>query len=378
MIKRKDFYPPYRAAILKTYNDDLNKRWVIEYWPWHEAKDKVDRKQHFISSVKYTSAKERKAYADAFIRDIDDKLRKGYFVPDKSKIVSLESAIKGYLEYKLKIIKSHKDYVPLFKVMVLEWFEEQKPGKTVDKITKADIYDFLDTLQRERNWTNVTRNVKRSKLYNFFQYLVDREIIHNNPVAKVRNEKEEKGVRYYPFLDHEISMLREYIQEHEPIIKLFTDFVYYAFLRPKEVRQLKISDIDMIKKRIRVSRKVAKNTKTEYIQIPKTLQELIKKSGIMEYKKHYLIFGNQGTPGLTMYGHNYFTRKTRLILDKFGFSSDYSLYSFKHSGCCKLYEITKDIKLVSAQCRHHSIEVTDIYLRSLGMYATSRELDGFI
>ena len=377
MIKRKEFFPPYRSAVLKTYNDDLSKRWVIEYWPYHEEKDKPARKQHFISSVKYKTAKERKAYADAFIRDIDDKLRKGYFVPDRSKLISMENAIRNYLEYKVKIIKSHKDYIPLFKVMVLEYFEEKKAGKTVDKITKADIYDFLDELQRERNWTNVTRNVKRSKLYNFFQFLVEREVIIQNPVANVRTEKEERGVRYYPFLEDEINLLREYMVQYNPILKLFTDFVYYCFLRPKEVRGIKISDIDMVRKRIRVSRKIAKNTKTEYVQIPKNFQNIIIKSGILEYKKHYLVFGNTGEPGMVKYGQNHFTRKMREILKRFGFSSDYSLYSFKHSGCCKLYDITKDIKLVSAQCRHHSIEVTDLYLRSLGLYADDKAMDDF-
>lgn len=378
MIKRKDFIPPYRKAVLKTYNNDLSKRWVIEYWPWCEVLLKPVRKQHFISSKQYKTAKERREYAAAYISNINEKLRHGYFLPDASKQISLEQAIADYLAYKKPRVKSYKDYKSLFDVMLKQYFAKKKPGITVDKITRSDIYDFLDDLQRQRGWQNITRNLRKAKLHNFFEYLLDREIVHTNPVTRVKTEREKKNIRFYPFMPEELGMVRAYLQAHAPMLKLFTDFVYYCFIRPKEVRFLKLGDIDLVKNRIRVSRKISKNAYTEFVSMPKHFKELLEASGVMRYPKTYYVFGNKDCPGLKAFGSNTITSRMRKVLDKLGFDNNYSLYSFKHTGCCNLYELTKDIKLVSTQCRHHSIEYTDTYLRSMGLFREQVNLDQFI
>ncbi|MEN7551857.1 hypothetical protein AAG747_28330 [Rapidithrix thailandica] len=44
-----------------------------------------------------------------------------------------------------------------------------------------------------------------------------------------------------------------------------------------------------------------------------------------------------------------------------------TLYSWKHTGVVNAYRAGVDIKTLQSQLRHHSLEMTDIYLRSLGM-----------
>jgi len=48
-------------------------------------------------------------------------------------------------------------------------------------------------------------------------------------------------------------------------------------------------------------------------------------------------------------------------------NKDYTLYSWKHSGVVAAYKAGIDIKTIQSQCRHHSLEQTDIYLKSLGL-----------
>jgi integrase len=48
-------------------------------------------------------------------------------------------------------------------------------------------------------------------------------------------------------------------------------------------------------------------------------------------------------------------------------SKDYTLYSWKHSGVVAAYKAGIDIKTIQSQCRHQSLEQTDIYLKSLGL-----------
>ena len=53
-------------------------------------------------------------------------------------------------------------------------------------------------------------------------------------------------------------------------------------------------------------------------------------------------------------------------LDLWG--KDYTLYSWKHTGVVSAYKARIDIKSIQLQCRHYSLEQTDIYLKSLGLY----------
>ena len=58
--------------------------------------------------------------------------------------------------------------------------------------------------------------------------------------------------------------------------------MYFTFLRPKEIRFLKVGDVDVIGQKIRVVGEVAKNRKTAYVDMPQQLTTLFKNSGRLQ------------------------------------------------------------------------------------------------
>lgn len=44
-----------------------------------------------------------------------------------------------------------------------------------------------------------------------------------------------------------------------------------------------------------------------------------------------------------------------------------TLYSWKHIGVVRAFQAGLNIKLLQELLRHHSLEMTDIYLKSLGL-----------
>ena len=44
-----------------------------------------------------------------------------------------------------------------------------------------------------------------------------------------------------------------------------------------------------------------------------------------------------------------------------------TLYSWKHTGVCNAYRAGVDIKTLQGLLRHHSLDMTAIYMRSLGL-----------
>lgn len=51
----------------------------------------------------------------------------------------------------------------------------------------------------------------------------------------------------------------------------------------------------------------------------------------------------------------------------FEFSSDYTLYGFKHVAVVNWYEKEKDIREIQKMCRHSSVLMTERYLKFLGL-----------
>jgi len=378
MQKSTNFHP-YRLAVLKNYSNDLTKRWNVEFWAWDEETEQLKRKQIFISSHKYPTARERRAYADAVIREVNRQLVEGYhFTSEKITDPPLTQAVHDYLEWKYKRLKKKADYRSVLQNIFLPYMKKKHKGIHLSQVTKPMLIAFLDYAQTTRNWTAATYNQKKSFVFNMFKYYLDREVIEKNPCMGIPMQRVGTEVRYYPFQESEVEYIRKDLEEKHPELLLYTHFIYYCFLRPNEVRLLKVSDVDLMRDRIRVRKEIAKNNSTQFIQLPKAFKKILLKSDVLQSPGSYYIFGNEGKPGLQHYGYNTIRHRMRKYLNSLGYDKNHSLYSFKHTGCCKLYMLTKDLKLVSSQCRHHSTQVTDRYLRGLGMYTDRPELDDFL
>ncbi len=369
--------PDFRKAVLKTYGEDLSKRWVVEYWPYSVEANKLVRKQIFISSKKYPTAAERLAWADRTIAEINNNLQNGGYIGRKEEEMELYDAIFKFIEHKKKSVEHVDVYEQLLYKVFLPFFSKKNNSLKVTDFTRSDIVFFMDECQKKYNWGNSTRNYKKKILSIFFEFFVDREIIEKNPVNGIKRIKTPQPIKNFPYLDNEVGDIFDYLKVHDYEVFLTACFVYYCFLRPKEVRFLKIADVDISSGKIRVGSNVSKVSKTNFVLIPKAFIAILKESGFLDHPGYHYIFRNKGKKGQPPYGKSNIQKRFRAILDELGYDHNYSMYSFKHTGCCKLYRLTKDIKLVSRQCRHSSISTTDVYLRELGLYTEATDLDGF-
>lgn len=60
----------------------------------------------------------------------------------------------------------------------------------------------------------------------------------------------------------------KYMDEKEPELALFSKSIYFTFIRPGELRLLKVGDVLLDEKEIRIPGKISKNRKTEHVAIP--------------------------------------------------------------------------------------------------------------
>jgi integrase len=163
----------------------------------------------------------------------------------------------------------------------------------------------------------------------------------------------------------------------DPQFWLYISFLYYGLFRPDaECRKLKISDIHH--HYIQVRGEDSKNKKTQFVQIAKGLQEQIEFNNLRSQNGTFYIFTNQGIPGNTFPGEKWFYKKHQKMLETLGLNGkNYSQYSWKDTGVIALYRATKDVKLIQRMCRHSSLDQTDKYLKSLGLFLQDEILDSF-
>jgi len=117
----------------------------------------------------------------------------------------------------------------------------------IRQISSGDIFEFLYTLQRQKNSKATTRNRKLSALRGYFKYLVNiTNLITTDPTANIDNSKTEKTLPKYLTADQSIDLLKniqsvqgDFYERDFCIVTLFLN----CGMRLTELVRINISDI---------------------------------------------------------------------------------------------------------------------------------------
>jgi len=163
------------------------------------------------------------------------------------------------------------------------------------------------------------------------------------------------------------KILKDYLTKNEPQLWLFVQFIYYCFIRLGELLYLKIADIDFDEAKVLIRGEISKNKKSQYVIIPQQFYKELIELKIQTYHPNFYIFGKHGIPSAEKHRKDYFSKRHTQITRSLGISNMYSLYSWKHTGAIDVIKAGINVKDLQLQLRHHSLEMVDVYLRSLGV-----------
>lgn len=238
--------------------------------------------------------------------------------------------------------------------------------------TEAHASDFLNYISSQKRGShNTTRNKHRSTLKMYMGMLVN-----FNPFGKIKKLKEYREGQL-PFKDYMREKIKNYMCEHDPQLYLGAQLQFYCMIRPTELINLRIRDIDFEKWKIRTGRDISKNKKSQYVIIPNQLKEYMEKIELRDYPQHYYLFSIGGKPGTKKFGDHNLYRRQRDILRKFGYTAGYSFYSWKHTGNIAAVEAGLNLKDIQIQNRHHDLNTLDVYLQNMGAYERAQIRNGF-
>ncbi|MEO0471165.1 MAG: tyrosine-type recombinase/integrase [Bacteroidota bacterium] len=352
-----------------------NAGWYITYQAWDHLREKLQRKKYY--KIKGDTDRARENHANRVVSEINQMLQKGYgfnrsLQEQKRDLMTLEAYHMGLVAKKHSLGKTTGDNYTSYLRIYEEWLRKTGLYRLpANKLKQVHILQFFDWLFEERKVSKRTRNNYLTFLHSVGEEMIKRELLNKNPASGI-TPLPTASSRHVPFLAEEQARLERYLKLKDKDLYLFTRFLYYGFMRPVEICRMKVNHIDMKNRVILVRSMNSKNKKQMPVEIVDQLAEAIEELGLIEQAGHLFAFGKGLRPSTVQMRANKVSTRHRTALEATNlYNGELTLYGWKHTGNCNAYRAGADVLWLQQQNRHHSLNETEIYLRSMGLRLNS-------
>jgi len=232
----------------------------------------------------------------------------------------------------------------------------------VYQFDRAFAVDFLDYLILDKDVSAKTRNNYRTWLSTFANWLCEREYLESNPIEGIPFIRENDKVRDALSVSA-LSSLKSFALRVCPNFYLACMMEYYTFIRPGELRYIKLGDISIKDQTVYVSSDISKNRKGQAVALNDTLIKYMIQLHIFDYPSQYYLFGKDMVPGEEQIYINRFRVEWMKIRRSLNFPPSYQFYSLKDAGIRDLAN-SEGIVVARDQARHSDVAVTNKYLKN--------------
>lgn len=368
---------------------DLSRKWYVFFSVRNPKTDKMERVQKFKHLHKCKTKAERYREAEKQCAYWREKLQAGWtpFADDENVIY------QDQLQYSniAKIFGRQRAANKTFGFFASKYIEKVSGLDPETVITyRSKLRVFTQWLRMRNLADNDISILQQQQLFEFFDWIINDRGLSRNSVKKYRQllikvfelAISEKAIIASPVhslpactteIDHaarpiqklDMDAFLKIMDANDPQLGLFIRFEYNCFMRPKEIRFMKVKWIDFAAGTIVTPRNILKTKHDRVSVIPATfLHELRTKYKLIDEAKEHYVFGKNRKPGEMHLGKN--TMRTRFVKIRKALNMpyEYKLYSWKHSGNVQAEKM--DIPMVDRmyQNGHTSIQTTEVYTRN--------------
>lgn len=250
-----------------------------------------------------------------------------------------------------------------------KWIKKNKKDKQdISEFNIKNAFSFFKYLIEEKKLAGSTLNGYAITVRGVWKLIMKQNVMIKDPWVEIpKYDLKTKPQR--PLKRGAISLLKSELEKNDNQLWLAAQFMYYCFIRPKELRFMKIKDIDLYDGRITLNGDITKSKKARTVEISTTfLDLLLSKYEFHTYPDDHYVFTLSGKPGEKPIGKNYFGFHFDKVRTDLNLPKDYKFYSFKHTGAVAALKAGADIKEIQHQMGHSSVQITDEYLKSMVGY----------
>ena len=371
---------------------DIAKQWFI-YYSFRDPRDnKMKRFKIYEGFADCPTAESKYKHADEMIARYSQLLRTGWnpFIDKTEEIYddqlqyktmadiygrrrSGNTTIVFYASEFLKKIMGAVDndgtlstYRSKLRIFV-SWLDAHGySGNDVSTITNRVILEFFEWLINERKLSGNTVKKYKQILQAIFENLVADKKIRENPVHDIPRCTRINDHSPSPIQQFDIVKFKEQMVDKDAQLWLAVQFQYYCAIRPgRELRLLKIKNIDFARGLVTIQRSHAKKRVTRTMVIPEVFLTELREMRLHNFDKEFYVFGKTGEPGPRNLGKNNLRYRFNAVRESLNMPMDYKFYSWKHTGGVMASLAGIPDKHIQMQMGHDSIATTDKYLRKM-------------
>lgn len=340
------------------------KRWYVDFYAADPSTGEPRRKKYYVDSV--AGKRARREFASSLIERLGVKLRSGWNPWAETKSLAgtklLDDVLETYLNslkasYRQKSVYDYCSRANVFREYIASLCA---PPMYVFQFDAPFVTGFLDWVLSARRASARTRNNYRGWCSAFAEFMVERGMLPNNPVANVR--KARVPVKNRESLTPEmLHALAVHLRGRDRHFLLACMMEYYTFIRPHELRHVRLSDISLKDMSVFVPASVSKNRRNGKVALNEELIKLMLDLKVFENPCDFYLFGRDFTPSGFIAPSDVFNKRWAKLRKEMKWPESIKFYSLKDSG---IRDLSNDAGVVTArdQARHSDISTTNIYL----------------
>lgn len=351
----------------------IGKNWYVDFKAFDPVDQKMKRKKYMLDSIDKIS--DRKKRAAEIIANLSNRLRSGWNpwadTSTSRQYTQYIDVINLYHIYLQKMAKTKAIKESTFvdynkRLKVLTEYNERIPGIIyIYQFDQTYVSDFLDYILIDRDSSARTRNNYRTWLSSLCNWLVEKQFIQSNPIEKIKNLPEEEKKRC-ALTPSDLNKLQKSLKKSNPYFLLLCQFEYYTFIRPDELSNIRIRDINIKDQKVFISSAISKNRKDGMVGLNDALIRSMIDLNIFSFDSDYFLFGKCFKPGAKKSTTRVYRTHFNKVRTELKFPDTYQFYSLKDSGIRDLAN-AEGIVVARDQARHSDISTTNKYLKGEAM-----------
>lgn len=380
----------------------LKDKWFIEFYFRNPKTGKMQRFRKAKGINKYHSLHERRVAAEKMRKYWEKKILDGWSPFIDTNVIyddnlEFQTAVKNYYR-----AKSKNGTFRFYASKYIDWKSSELEPTSVSTyrsrlrifdtwlmglgLNDADISAITHAIMI-RFSEHIINNVQLSKstVFNYqnllkevFDFARKERKQFPNPCFELPGTKRVNDSAAYPIQEMDIPVFKREISKKDPQLWMACQFVYYCFIRPrKELRHLRIGDIDFGRSTIRIREEFSKTSKRT-VSIPTVFMKQLRETyQLHTYPRDYFVIGKKGVPGPENVSYNNMSNRWVAFRRKLNMPEEYKMYSWKHTGNIRASRSGIPMRDLQGQNGHTTIQTTEEYLKNQHGHVSEQILNLF-
>ena len=342
----------------------------LEYYVYNPQTDEMERKRMRLNRIasRYRLKRDQLMAAHAVCDELNKKLSGGWTplheTEDGRLYTQLSELRERFLAHKKAegvrpaTLQSYSSMTGL----MLAWCEDTgRARKLSGSFLRLDAVCYMDHIL-DKGFSNRSYNNTAKTLRVFFSWAKENCYCKENPFDNIKPLPKEKKRRILIDADTR-RRLCEYLSVENPQFLIVCKLIYYSALRPKEIANIQIRDIDIAHRCIHVSEEVAKNRKSRCATLTRDLIDALVPVLARPMPGEWYLFGSNQRiePSAKRVALSNFRKKWDKVREVLKLPQEMQLYSLRDTGISDYLHAGIDQLTVQHHADHSSLAIQQIY-----------------